>query len=589
MSYNTIFDNAMETRISQVSTIRMRATAGAALSAALISSRGVASVPSNKLDRQFRVHKVFKFGMTGYGIPDYDQTNLLGGDQTKMGPWNRGRPNGPSWPDHELSPGLRTQSLELGMWSYLSSFPHFADDVIMQSDPTLVAEVLTEEMEAFGDNFGLTIGQSFYTSGNTDYAYVSGLTSSYVRVADFDGTLASGWSGSAMPDFSGEFTNTLSSEDCVLEIDISTLNQYAANKLEPGMAVDLIRTSDGDVLNEIYYDASGTPTATGIRAIGRVQAVSWTKGKIYVVFFAEADMVAGQAAEVSGDNYSKNQPVSLADFVVNMSVPGSWVECKLAPAYATRLSNNSTEKAMPLGINDFWKVTGQIAAGSGYQGGTGVGDGIIDVSVLPQFESYHENLSGAAVTPALFDRVAMRLAPQFDRFKKGATPDGCYTTYGVMQSYIENTRAVAQLHQRSDGSLDISKEGSVTRLKFNTTSGIPMELVADPFVDAGRIYIGKFGGGNWGIATPPSTGGETGGQPSTPSWLPFKFPAKGVGYATNAVPVQRIVNSTNRFTKDSYIPMELKMQVVCNDIPVGAIIANAKETTGYGSSTNLNA
>ncbi len=581
-TYAGIYDNAMETRISEVSTIKLRTMAGSMFSDALVTSRGVNSMQKSNLDREFRVHKVFKFGATGHGIPDYDQTSLLGGTRSKAGPWAQFRPNAEAWPDHRNSPGLRTQSLEYGMFSYRASFPHFHDDVIAESDPTLVAKTLSDEVEAFGLNFALLFGHSFYVSGNTKFAYVSNITSSLRAIADADGS-TNKVGTLTIPNFANDLDEKTSTRN-VLAIDVSGLNQYALNKLEPGMAVDLVDQSDGDVLNEIFVDVGASRTASGVRAIGRVLACDWIAGMLYIAFFAEGAATGFTSSIV----YAQNDLVDMRDLSDGAGgLTSVWpTNVRLVPAYSTRLSDNSVTKTMPLGVNDWWKTTGQLLAGSGYQNGT-VGDGIINVGVLPQFKSYHEDLTGKSLTPELFDRIAHRLMPQYDRFEPGAAPDAAYTTYGVMQTYIENARSLAQVW-RSDGSLDLSQEGRIRRLRFVTTSGQDFVMQADPFCDAGRLYMGKMGN-NWEILTPPSTGGDTAGQPTTPSWLPFKFVAKTAGWSSNMVPVQTVANSTTRFTQDAYIPMGLKMQIGCGKIPVGAVLSNLTETTGYGASTNQNA
>ena len=64
-SYADIFDNAFERRISQNVSLRLKTLDGTVYNSAVLSSRGVSPM-SNQLDKEFRVRKTFKVGVTGY-------------------------------------------------------------------------------------------------------------------------------------------------------------------------------------------------------------------------------------------------------------------------------------------------------------------------------------------------------------------------------------------------------------------------------------------------------------------------------------------------------------------------------------------
>lgn len=567
-SYADIFDNAFERRISQNVSLRLKSLGGTVYGDAILSSAGVSPL-SNQLDKEFRVRKTFKVGVSGTFEPDHSQTNLYGPGGTKAGPWARFRNTDGAWPDPDQVAGLRTQSIEYGLFSDRSIFPFYFGDQVMNTDPMLVAKVLADETQSFATNAALRYAQSFYTSGNTKFAYATSIPATAVSIEDADTSFPN--------DFPAATTAA------VMILDLSAINQYALNKLEIGMNVDLLNTSTGAVLNVVG----------GIKAKGTVINISWTHGKVYLAFFANA----AATGAVTSTSYTKNQLVDIRDFVSNI-VPtaqyagdnvtpgGTWVVASLVPSNVTAaLTGGSVAKAMPLGINDWLKTSGQLLAGTGYQNGS-VGNGIIDVDNLSMFQSYHENLGGDVITDSLMDGIVHRMLPQYDRFEQGATPDTVFTTHGVLQSYIENKRAVADL-TRTDGSLNLSREGATTGIKFMTTSGIELAMRSDKFCDSGRVYICKVQG-NWALDVPPEVPGADGSGPvSTPGGLPWRFVAKRAGHSSNVVPRYAIVDSSNRFTQDSYVPMECKMQLSCTRIPVGAILTNVKETTRYGDTSNV--
>lgn len=568
-SYASIFDNAFERRISANVSLRLQSLEGTVYNSAVLSSGGVSAM-SNQLDKEFRVRKTFKVGVTGHFEPDHAQTNLYGNGGSLAGPWGRTRNTDDAWPDPDLVHGLRAQSMEYGLFSDRSIFPFFFGDAVMNTDPMLVAQVMDDEIQSFATNAAMRYAQSFYTSGNTKFAYASSIAATAVSIEDADTSFPN--------DFPAATTAS------VLRIDVSGINQYALHKLEIGMSVDLINSSTSAQINVI--------SATGVKATGKVINVDWMNGRVWLAFFANA----AATGAVSSTAYVKNQLLDMRDFVSNV-VPnaqyagdnvtpgGTWVVCDLVPANTvSAVSGGNFQKAMPLGINDWFKTSGTLLSGTGYQNGW-VGNGIIDVDNLSMFKSYHKNLANAPVSDSLFDEVVHRLIPQYNRFQQGARPDTAFTTYGVLQTYIENKRAIADL-TRTDGSLDLSQEGATTGLVFRTSSGVPIRLVADPFCDSGRVYVLKVAD-NWAIDVPPEVpGADSSGPVSTPSGLPWRFVAKRAGWASNVVPRQKIVDSSTRFTQDSYVPMECKMQLACTKAPIGAIITGAKETAGFGASSN---
>ena len=581
-SYADIFDNAFERRISQNVSLRLKTLDGTVYNSAVLSSRGVSPM-SNQLDKEFRVRKTFKVGVTGYFEPDHSQTNLYGNGGNKAGPFGRTRNMDDAWPDPDLVHGLRTQSLEYGLFSDRSIFPFFYGDQVMNTDPMLVAETLETEMESFATNAAMRYAQSFYTSGNTKFAYASSIVPAEISIEDSDTSFANDF-----PLLSAPSTYTSCS---ILSIDLSSKNQYALHKLEIGMSVDLVASSGSFLINAI--------SGTGVKATGKIINIDWMNGKVWVAFFANA-AATGNTSSIS---YVKNQLVDMRDFVRvvdttynvvptaqyagdNVTPGGTWVTCDLVPANTvSALSSGDFQKAMPLGINDWLKTAGQLLSGTGYQNGS-VGNGIIDVDNLSMFKSYHEDLANAAITDSLMDGVVHRLIPQYNRFQAGATPDTAFTTYGVLQTYRENKRAIADL-TRMDGSLDLTKEGATTGITFQTSSGVPIRMIADPFCDSGRVYILKVAN-NWAVDVPPTVpGADSAGPVNTPSGLPWRFVAKRAGWGSNVVPRQRVVSDSTRFTQDSYVPMECKMQLCCTNVPIGAIITSAKETTRFGSSTNV--
>jgi hypothetical protein len=512
---------------------------------------------SNALDKEFRVRKTYKVGVTGIFQPDHAQTNLYGNGGTLAGPFGRTRNTDDAWPDPDQVHGLRTQAMEYGLFSDRSIFPFYFGDEVMNSDPMLVAKVLDDETMSFATHAAMRYAQSFYTSGNTKFAYASGITAG-----------AASFASSTAADYGSVVTNS------ILTLDLSAVNQYALNKLEVGMTVDLVNNSTSAVINVVG----------GVKAIGHVVNISWVQGKVQIAFF----MTGAGTGAVTSTAYVKNQLVDCRDFVSNIvaTASGTWVVADLVPANAaSALSGGNFQKAAPLGLNDWFKTSGQLLAGTGYQNGS-VGNGIIDVDTVSMFQSYHENLAGAPISDELMDGVIHRLIPQYNRFVQGARPDTVFTTYGVLQTYIQNKRAIADL-TRTDGSLDLSREGATTGITFRTSSGVPLRMVADPFCDSGRVYILKVAD-NWAIDVPPEVpGASSAGPVSTPSGLPWRFVAQRAGWSSNLVPRQKIVDSSTRFTQDSYVPMECKMQLSCTKIPIGAIITGAKETTRYGATSNL--
>jgi len=553
-SYASIFDNAFERRISQNVTLNLQTLEGTVYNSAVLSSGGVSAM-SGQLDKEFRVRKTYKVGVTGVFHPDHAQTNLYGNGGDLAGPFGRTRNTDDAWPDPDLVHGLRTQSMEYGLFSDRSIFPFYFGDEVMNTDPMLVAKVLDDETQSFATHAAMRYAQSFYTSGNTKLAYARALVTGEASFAS-----------STAEDYGAIVTNS------ILTLDLSAKNQYALNKLEVGMTVDLLRNDNGNVLNVVG----------GVKAIGRIVNVSWVQGKVQIAFFTTG---ATQTGAVSLTVYAKNKLVDCRDFTSN--VVSLWVNADLVPANsAAALTGGSFSKASPLGINDWFKTSGQLLSGTGYQAGLAEGNGIINVEKVSMFQSYHENLSGAPISDELMDGVIHRLIPQYNRFVQGARPDTVFTTYGVLQTYIQNKRAIADL-TRTDGSLDLSREGATTGITFRTSSGVPLRMVADPFCDSGRVYILKVAD-NWAIDVPPEVpGASSAGPVSTPSGLPWRFVAQRAGWSSNLVPRQRVVDSSTRFTQDSYVPMECKMQLSCTKIPIGAIITGAKETTRFGAPTNL--
>lgn len=406
-------------------------------------------------------------------------------------------------------------SLRVPMKSIQTNMKITMEEKQAEALPAFIGQVMAPRLLNFAEGLARRLCNSWYVSQTNNYRLAAIGSSSGSEAYTVDGTNK--------------------------KIKFYPTNR-ALNRFARGDRVDIMRNFSGTPvrMNDsnvtaggvVQADAATQTLASRIRAF--VSAVNKLQGWVEVTFDP-----ATSAGKFSGTGSLSTGQLSTDSYIV-------WANTTVGGLAMTDIP----------GFHSWAKFGGAATADNQLLGSEALGttvDGIIDIRIHPQFQSFYKNVNGVL--------TEHRLNTYLDRVQEAFEDDGHYidtmvTTAGVIRAAAAQKEA-RMILDRTGNLSSLAKEGEDGMGMVHHHNGRQYSMTVSRWVEYGTL-LGYRRSGNWVKYVPPKVPGS-GNMPGVEPGIPFELLVPSI---TGQPAVTWPIYNNGELTSASQMPGHLRMTLV---------------------------